>query len=609
MQITNKIINFKGYNFAPQSNIEKDNGDVEVAFLTTNDSHGRIGKLPKLKTARDEFKSAFKDTDTADFVVSTGDNVMGLDTKKHDIWIDFLNKHLKPDVMVMGNHEFDKGGNYLGKVLQRMKKPTLAANIDVHANELMKKAQEEGKLLKSKIIVNKGVKIGLIGTTTPEVHVFKSKNEMQGVQVRDFEKTKIDIQKEVHKLEDKGVNKIILLSHMGYTADAVLAGSFEKSKTPEDDLKKLQRQTILTGIENLDGIRGVDVIIGGHSHDSITGAKKLTRISTKNVTTKLSNPRIKKFNLIQPEGKDPVLITQAGENTDYIGFIDLIFDKKGVIKTNTIINKNISVDRFKQNIKLKKEMEDNLGRREKLFTLSEPFIDPKRVSENAVQNMIADGMLEKANKELPNDNKADIALVHGAMARGSLKGKVSNWDLNYDIVPFKEPIYMIKLSEKQLVETLNNGARRTFYDNQRPVLMHTSANLKYEITKKPNNKDDLLFVNNVVLNGKSIDVHNPSEEKNINTLVEEYLMIGEPDKGGKEGFRHLCVDKSSDYIAGKIKHKPKDIIEEFDWSDKEALIQYASSNYKGETIKLEPEGRINILEDNVSFGALTHKVS
>ena len=54
------------------------------------------------------------------------------------------------------------------------------------------------------------------------------------------------MQKEIDSLKEKGVNKIIVLSHAGYNADVELAQSVE----------------------------GIDVIIGGHTHNLIKGIKE-----------------------------------------------------------------------------------------------------------------------------------------------------------------------------------------------------------------------------------------------------------------------------------------------------------------------------------------------
>jgi 5'-nucleotidase len=85
--------------------------------------------------------------------------------------------------------------------------------------------------------------------------------------VEEYEKTKEALQAEVKKLQDQNINKIIFLSHTGYAND-----------------RKFAKE-----------VSGIDVIIGGHSHDLVLDAK-----AGKNV-------------LKAPDG-NPVVITQSCQN-------------------------------------------------------------------------------------------------------------------------------------------------------------------------------------------------------------------------------------------------------------------------------------------------------
>lgn len=93
----------------------------------------------------------------------------------------------------------------------------------------------------------KGEKIGLIGAapidltarvTHPSYHMDCS--------VEDLDDTIEDIQEQVQELKEQGVNKIFLLSHMGNQTDKIVA-----QKT-----------------------QGIDVIIGGHTHELIKDVKE-----------------------------------------------------------------------------------------------------------------------------------------------------------------------------------------------------------------------------------------------------------------------------------------------------------------------------------------------
>ena len=65
-------------------------------------------------------------------VVDAGDFFQGTPMFQRyggDVEIDLLNR-IGYDVVELGNHEFDRGANYLAKHLQQAKFPVLACNLD-----------------------------------------------------------------------------------------------------------------------------------------------------------------------------------------------------------------------------------------------------------------------------------------------------------------------------------------------------------------------------------------------------------------------------------------------------------------------------------------------
>lgn len=118
--------------------------------------------------------------------------------------------------------------------------------------------------------------------------------------VEDLDNTIEDIQEQVQELKEQGVNKIFLLSHMGNQTDKIVA-----QKT-----------------------QGIDVIIGGHTHELIKDVKEGE-------------------NLLYSLTGEPVVITEAGKNGNYFGRLNLTFDKDGVI---TKIQNNLGETRLFQKI-------------------------------------------------------------------------------------------------------------------------------------------------------------------------------------------------------------------------------------------------------------------
>jgi 5'-nucleotidase len=187
--------------------------------------------------------------------------------------------------MALGNHEFDKGPASLGRFLDQVTFPVLAANIDVSSDPAL-----AGKVKPSAIIDVNGEKVGVVGAVTPDTPNISS----PGPTVKWLDPV-ISIQREVDRLTVQSIGKIIVLSHMGYREDLDLAGK----------------------------LRGVDVIVGGHSH-SVLGDLGVPGFTRKDG----DYPTIRKG----LDGKD-TLVVQAWEWGKVVGKLDVTFDAAGDIKS------------------------------------------------------------------------------------------------------------------------------------------------------------------------------------------------------------------------------------------------------------------------------------
>jgi 5'-nucleotidase / UDP-sugar diphosphatase len=143
---------------------------------------------------------------------------------------------VKPDVATLGNHEFDKGSRALrDALLSKAKFPIVDANVDMRNDPILKDLAPPAY----KILVVGGQMIGVIGETTTETPYISSPDKSIV-----FIDPVSAAQKAVDALTKAGVNKIILVSHLGYDEDRKLAAE----------------------------VSGIDVIVGGHSH-TLLGAK------------------------------------------------------------------------------------------------------------------------------------------------------------------------------------------------------------------------------------------------------------------------------------------------------------------------------------------------
>ena len=144
------------------------------------------------------------------------------------------------DAFAIGNHEFDDGDSGLAKFLDFLNKgdcntPALGANIipEVGVSPLAKKTVND--YIKPFTIIEKnGLDIGIIGINIVGKTMMSSSPDA----TTQFLGEKETAQRYINQLKSKGINHIVLLSHVQYKNDLNLA-------------KELS---------------GVDIIVGGDSH-------------------------------------------------------------------------------------------------------------------------------------------------------------------------------------------------------------------------------------------------------------------------------------------------------------------------------------------------------
>ncbi len=156
---------------------------------------------------------------------------------------DLLNA-LNIDAMALGNHELDMGNRPVAEFLDRVCFPVLAGNWDI-SNELPNKNhslknkanlysyQPESRCASWITKEVEGESIAVFGVSMDQMAAIANPDPDTG-----FADTFETVKNTVTAIRAKGVNKIILLSHLGFEADVELAKQ----------------------------IKGIALIIGGHSH-------------------------------------------------------------------------------------------------------------------------------------------------------------------------------------------------------------------------------------------------------------------------------------------------------------------------------------------------------
>lgn len=510
-QLSIPLINQHKFSFKKSENLKRaelekspkqDSFEMSVGYV--NDIHGQTNNMMRIL-------SGIK----GDLKVSAGDNGIGDEKNKavNNSVIKFMNI-AGIQATALGNHEMDTTQKDYIDTLSRFKGDVLAVNFKKESLETQDaddintwgRAELDKHIKKSKIVEVKGEKIGLIGAapvdfslriTHPAYHADCS--------VEDLGDTIELIQQEIEDLKTQGINKIFLLSHLGNIADRIVA-------------------------LNTDGI---DVIIGGHTHELIKDIKEGE-------------------NLLYSKTGEPVVITEAGKNGKYFGELNLTFDNDGVI---TKAQNNLGrTDLFHKNMINQYVFDQILGKPEVVGYIKQVVPPPlSLIEENAHANFICDAMRYEMN--------ADIGIWNNSGTRSFFtEGIIDSRDIK-DIAPFEDRISVANVSEEKLVDMFKHAIEATYRtQGNKPGLMAVSG-LNYTVSPS---KGKLVAMNFVDRNGVEhpIDIEHPSEDRKYKVVQDSFMMFEGADfdvLAPKDECENFPFNK--DYLACEyIKHLNKPVV-------------------------------------------------
>lgn len=359
--------------------------------------------------------------------------------------LEFMNL-VQYDAMTFGNHEFDKGSEVLNDFIEHADFPFVSSNVNFSADALLTQKfkhevtrdAKDATIYPAIIMEVDGEQVGLIGLTTEDTANIASPGDVT------FENAVQKAKDTVAMLKNEGINKIVVLSHLGYDVDVNLAKEVE----------------------------GIDIIVGGHSHTKLDLA------------------------VVDRSDSEPKLIVQTGEKGQFLGQLEVVFDDEGVLQEwNSSL---ISVDEKDSNeqyvIKPDPEALQILNTKYKpgVEELKQTEVGTTEVKLNGVRadvrtketnlgNLIADGMLDAAQAAGTN---AVIALQNGGGIRESIEaGKITMGDV-MTVLPFNNDLVTITLTGAEIKEAMENGVSKTpaqdgrfphiagmkfYYDSTKPV--------------------------------------------------------------------------------------------------------------------------------------------
>lgn len=446
---------------APQNPQIKPQKTTKTSIFYINDVHGQMGNMESLATAAQSFDTFVKQNPKIDALkLSGGDILIGEDPSINKASAAFLN-FIGLNATTLGNHEFDIHASKLGEILKNAKFKITGMNMQFH-----KPLPLRERMVNSYIHESNGSKYGIIGLQPIElVDRMRSPDCVDGITVDSAKKTLMELQNTIDKMKQKGVNKVIVLSHTGTP--------FEKEMAQK--------------------LSGVDVIIGGHTHELKRGI-------------------VPGENLLYSKDGEPVIITQAGKDGKYFGVLNLEFDENGkIIKAQNNIGET---GKYPRNLVMKTINDSIIGSSELVGEIASAETSPDTAyAENPYANFLADAMRSEMG--------TDLAFIQGGHMRGSIPaGKITARDI-MSVTPFRNRMVKYELTEDALVEALRWGAESNFKPEVefKPSLLQVSG-LRYTVTKD----GKLVSANFVDKNGKEhpIDINNPNPSKKYSVALDDY---------------------------------------------------------------------------------------
>lgn len=316
----------------------KENGTYSLAIIHVNDSHSHldeevlslkfnnaktyttVGGFPRLVAKINELKKKKPHS----LVLHAGDVFQG--TLYYSLFRGLADSAMFNlvdwDALALGNHEFDEGDHFLARFLKRLKPSItiLAANIKPKDNNPL--ANQWQPYVVKKI---NGELVGIVGIDIVQ-KTKESSNPSDEVIFLDEVKT---AQKYIDELNQKGVNKIILLTHVGLANDKNWAKQW----------------------------KGVDVIVGGDSH-SLMGDFSAVGLTSDDIHYPLVTR--------SRDGKK-VCIVQAWQYSYVVGSLDVLFDEKGDVLSCSGNSTLLIGNSFKQKDKDGNKVEVDRQTREKIL--------------------------------------------------------------------------------------------------------------------------------------------------------------------------------------------------------------------------------------------------
>lgn len=386
----------------------------KIVIIHTNDTHAAVTDdekaqigFAKLGTYVSEMR---KRADNV-LVLDAGDMFQGMpfaNLEKGKSIVPIVNQ-IGYDAMTVGNHEFDFGADNLKALESSLNFPILATNV-----------RKDGALTFKPYMVKEisGIKVGVIGVSTPETAFKTHPDNVKGYTFTDIIK---ETQKSVDKLNAENVDVIIALTHLGlnegdYTSDIIAKN-----------------------------VKGVDLIIDGHSHTSLDNGQVV----------------------------GDTLIASTGSKLSAVGKVEITLEDKEVVKKEASLLKyeNLSFLPAKQEIVnlINQENEKQKEVLGKVIGKTEADL----VGEREIVRTGESNLGQLATDAIKDLTKADAVVINGGGIRASIPaGDITMGDM-VTVFPFGNTVMVKDVKGSDIVAALEYGTGE--YPNEKGAFPHVAG--------------------------------------------------------------------------------------------------------------------------------------
>lgn len=304
------------------------------------------------------------------------------------------------DAMSPGNHDFNYGQDRLIELGKVADVELLAANVKTI----------EGKLRYGDCFVKEigEMRVGVFGLTTPETGTKTNPENVVGLTFGTEEEIVAEAKSMVQVLQERGVDVIIGLMHMGIDTDS-----------------RIKSTTIASQVDD------IDLIIDGHSHSELN----------------------------QYEIVNGTILTSTGEHFKNVGVVTIQYDLMAdeIIK---LVPHQISMkqlEKCEEDTEVKSVI-DRIKNNQK--SILEEVIGTTAIKLEGGRSSVLNGHTNLGHlltAAMLNETQADISLINGGTIRDSIDvGMITKGDV-LKVLPFSNHIVTVEMTGKQLIEILNQG--------------------------------------------------------------------------------------------------------------------------------------------------------